>query len=102
VHLIQVLLPLYDNAGAELPRDLLRAVATELTERFGGLTAYTRAPAEGLWKEGAAQATRDDVVLFEVMADDLDRAWWRTYRAGLEERFRQEQVLIRAQAVEAL
>jgi hypothetical protein len=102
MHLIQVLLPLYDNAGKPIPGDLFRAVAAELTERFGGLTAYTRAPAEGLWKEGRRTTTRDDVVLFEVMADRLQRAWWRQYRADLEARFRQEQVLIRAQAVEVL
>jgi hypothetical protein len=102
MHLIQVLLPLYDNAGKPIPRDLFRAVAAELTERFGGLTAYTRAPAEGLWKEDRRTTTRDDVVLFEVMADRLQRAWWRQYRADLEARFRQEQVLIRAQAVEVL
>ena len=102
MHLIQVLLPLYDNAGQPLSRDLFRAVAAELTERFGGLTAYTRAPAEGLWKEDAKTTTRDEVVLFEVMAAELDRDWWRNYRDGLEERFRQDQVLIRAQAVEVL
>ena len=102
MHLIQVLLPVYDNAGKPLPRDLFWAVAAELTERFGGLTAYTRAPAEGLWKEDRQTTKRDDVVLFEVMADRLERAWWRKYRTALEARFRQEQVLIRTQAVEVL
>lgn len=102
MQLIQVLLPLYDNDGRALPPGLFRAVAAELTERFGGLTAYTRAPAEGLWKEGPATTTRDDIVIYEVMADGLDRAWWRAYRAALERRFRQEQVVVRAQAVELL
>ena len=102
MHLIQVLLPLYDNAGEPLPRDLFRAVAGELTDRFGGLTAYTRAPAEGLWKEGADTTTRDDIVVYEVMADRLDRAWWRDYRAGLEAQFRQDLVVVRAQSVKLL
>ena len=53
MHLIHILLPLTDNAGRPLGRKLFRAVADELTERFGGLTAHTRAPAEGLWKENA-------------------------------------------------
>jgi hypothetical protein len=102
MHLIQVLLPLYDNDGRPLPKDLYRTVAAELTEHFGGLTAHTRAPAEGLWKEGPAATARDDIVIYEVMADRLDRAWWRDYRSGLEARFRQEQVVVRAQAVELL
>jgi hypothetical protein len=102
VHLIQVLLPLYDNAGTALPGDVFRTVAAELTDRFGGLTAYTRSPAEGRWKEDAHTTARDDVVLFEVLAEQLDRPWWTGYRHELERRFRQEQVLIRASAVEVL
>ena len=102
MHLIQVLLPLYDNDGQPLTKDLFRAVAAELTERFGGLTAYTRAPAEGRWKEDEGTTARDDIVVYEVMADRLDRDWWGQYRAGLERRFRQDQVIVRATAVEQL
>jgi hypothetical protein len=102
MHQIQVLLPLYDNDRQPLPADLYRGVAAELTSRFGGLTAYTRAPAEGLWKDGSAGPTRDDIVIDEVTSDRLDRAWWRDYRAKLEVLFRQEQVIVRAQVVELL
>ncbi len=49
MHLVQILLPLYDNAGAPLPRALYDRVREELSRRFGGLTAFTRSPAEGLW-----------------------------------------------------
>ena len=70
--------------------------------RFGGLTAYTRAPAEGLWKEDEDRTSRDEVVIFEVMAEELDRSWWQQYRRGLEARFRQEQVVVRAQEIELL
>jgi hypothetical protein len=41
-------------------------------------------------------------VIFEVMAEHLDRAWWEEYRRGLEERFRQDRIVIRAQSVEVL
>ena len=102
MHLIQVLLPLYDNNGRPLPKELFRTVAAELTDRFGGLTAYTRAPAEGRWKDGPATTARDDIVIYEVMADRLDRDWWRQYRTDLEGRFRQEQIIVRAQVVEVL
>jgi hypothetical protein len=102
MYLVQILLPLHDNDGRPLPRELYRLVATELTERFGGLTAYTRAPAEGLWKEDAAQTVRDEIVVYEVMAATLERPWWREYRAVLESRFRQEQVVVRAQATRLL
>jgi hypothetical protein len=39
---------------------------------------------------------RDDVVLFEVMADDLDRNWWQHYRHDLQERFCQQSIMVRA------
>jgi len=101
VQLIQILLPLYDNAGAALPRTLFGEVRRELTETFGGLTAFTRAPAEGHWREDG-ETTHDDIVVFEVMAERLDEAWWRAYRGKLEQRFRQGMIVIRAQETRLL
>lgn len=102
IHLVQLLLPLYDNAGRAFPAEHYTAVRDELTERFGGLTAYTRAPAQGLWQETDGPPKRDDIVVYEVMMDTLDRAWWRDYRRTLERRFAQDELIIRSQAVERL
>jgi hypothetical protein len=78
-------------------------VRTELTERFGGVTAFLQAPAAGAWKEaGDEPIEREELVLFEVMADSLDRDFWRGYRAKLEERFRQKEILVRAMATDVL
>lgn len=102
MHLVHILLPLNDNKGKKLPKKLFRALTEELTEKFGGLTAHTRAPAEGLWKEGSAEAAKDEIVIYEVMADELDAAWWGRYRKRLEKRFKQEQVIVRAQEIKVL
>jgi hypothetical protein len=102
MYLIHILLPLNDNEGRPHGRELFRAVAGELTERFGGLTAHTRAPAEGLWNEGPEGTSKDEIVIYEVMAERLDEGWWREYRRGLESRFRQEQLVVRAQEVRLL
>ena len=102
MHLVQILLPLHDNAQESFPREEYSRVRKELTERFGGLTVYTRAPAEGMWKLNENQTSRDDIVIFEVMASDLDAKWWRTYRHDLEERFRQDVIVIRAQQTRLL
>ena len=102
IHLVQLLLPLYDNGGRAFPGEHYAAVRDELTERFGGLTAYTRAPAQGLWQEASGPTRRDDIVVYEVMTDTLDREWWRAYRRTLERRFAQEELVIRSQAVERL
>jgi hypothetical protein len=101
VHLVQLLLPVYDNEGAALPRELYDSVRNELVERFGGLTAYTRAPASGLWAEGG-QVDKDDIVVYEVMVDALDRGWWATYRQALEQRFAQDELMVRAMEIERL
>jgi hypothetical protein len=100
-HLVQILLPVCDNAGHPFPDDHYNAVRDVLTEAFGGLTAYTRAPAEGLWNSGGT-VKRDNVVVLEVMTETLDRSWWRNYRRELEQLFRQDQLVVRAQAYEAL
>lgn len=102
MHLVQLLLPLYDNDGVAIPGAVFREVREELTTRFGGLTAYTRAPAEGLWKDETAQTTQDQIVIYEVMAEELDVDWWRTYRQQLERRFRQETLVVRAQRLQLL
>ncbi|WP_439626255.1 hypothetical protein [Gemmata sp.] len=102
MHLVHILLPLSDNAGKPLGRTLFRTVADELTEKFGGMTAHTRAPAEGLWKEGAGGASKDEIVIYEVMAEGLDEAWWAKYRKKLERRFKQERVIVRAQETRLL
>ncbi|HEV7868910.1 MAG TPA: hypothetical protein VGO90_14580 [Chthoniobacteraceae bacterium] len=102
MHLIQILLPLFDNAGQRLPQELYRQVSAHLTERFGGLTAFTRAPAEGLWQEGDEDTTRDEIVIYEVLAETLDTDWWSAYRAELETQFRQERIIIRAQETQLL
>jgi hypothetical protein len=71
-------------------------VRAELADAFGGVTAYQRAPVTGLWQDPGESVQRDELVLFEVMVDTLDRRWWKDYAAGLARRFRQEEVLVRA------
>ena len=100
MHLFQILLPLFDNKGKALPRGLYRQVATELTDQFGGLTAYTRAPAQGLWEESEGRVSRDEIVIYEVMAETADAAWWQAYRADLERRFRQREIVVRSLIVQ--
>ena len=101
-YLVQILLPQYDNDGEPIQPELFAITRRELIERFGGLTAYVRAPARGTWKEQDGTVVRDDILIFEAMADDLDRAWWAAYRRRLEERFRQDTIVARAMEVHML
>lgn len=101
MHLIQLFLPLYDEKGAAISHKNFVAVRDLLTQRFGGITTYSRAPAKGFWKD-KGKIKRDDIVVFEVMTQKLDRRWWRAYRKILETRFRQKQLLVRAQVMEII
>ena len=101
-HLVQILLPIHLPDGADAAPALLAQVRTELTERFGGVTAYTRSPATGLWKSTEAEIHRDQVIMIEVVVDAFDRAWWARYREQLEQRFGQEEVHARALAIERI
>jgi hypothetical protein len=63
-----------------------RAIQQELTERFDGVTAFTRAPAHGGTKD-AGRVVHDEIILVEVMTEVIERAWWHDYRQSLEKRF---------------
>jgi hypothetical protein len=94
--LVQIFLPL--AAGSD---DVLHEIKKELTDRFGGVTAHSRAPAEGLWRDGKTKE-RDDIIIVEVMAEDLDRDWWRNLRTRLEHRLDQKEIVVRAHQIERL
>jgi hypothetical protein len=96
MYLVQLLLPLFDNKGHAFDAAEYVRLRAELADRFGGVTAYTRAPARGVWKDEAGGTSRDDIVIFEVMTPDLDREWWTGFRKELEAHFRQESLIVRA------
>jgi hypothetical protein len=96
--IVEIFLPLHDNDGQPFASDLFSAVRAELAQRFGGVTAFVRSPAIGIWKDDAGRPRRDEIVIFEVMTDTIDESWWRGYRAHLESTFRQDEVVIRATA----
>jgi hypothetical protein len=98
-HLVEIFLPLNYKDGTPVPVPVFTLIKEELAERFGGVTAYSRPPAEGLWKDGA-KLERDTVTVWEVMTGKLDDDWWRSFRKRLEDLLRQDEVLIRATPVQ--
>ena len=99
-YLVQILLPITRAAGP-VPTATLEQVSEELSDRFGGVTAYTRTPATGLWKT-SDETDRDTVVMVEVVVNVLDREWWAAYRQSLEQRFHQELIHTRALPIESV
>jgi hypothetical protein len=99
--LVQIFLPLYPNTGRRFPAALFARERERLVERFGGLTAFMQAPAQGLWKNGP-KLKRDEIVIFEVMIRRVDRRWRSHYRHGLRKRFKQKELLIRVSDVKVV
>ena len=102
MHLIQLLLPLHDNHKQAFPTAYFNKVREDLTNDFGGVTAFVRSPAVGLWKENSEDTNRDEVIMFEVVTEQLDKDWWANYRKQLQERFRQEEILVWASNITKL
>ena len=100
--LIQVLLPTKSADRAAFSDELIRQTREELIGQFGGLTAYTRSPAAGVWTSPDGDIEEDNVVMIEVLAGTFDVRWWRSYAGKLKARFQQETMLIRASEVQLL
>ena len=101
MHLVEIFLPLADNQGRPFPKERYAEIRDALAKAFGGVTAFMRSPAEGAVRE-EGDTVRDDIVVFEVMTETLDRDWWATYRKSLEREFDQDEILIRATKIERL
>ena len=101
MYLLQLLLPTHDNPGRSFPQAKLNRVKSLLTRSFGGVTVYRRSPAEGLSKEHSG-IVRDEIIIFEVMTEKLDKRWWKKYRINLEKEFRQNRIIVRASKINLL
>lgn len=100
MHLVQLFIPATPRASIDF-EDFVASVQREMTERFGGATAYLSSPAKGLWSKDR-NIEEDEIVVIEVMTDDLDRNWWHQYRRKLEHMLNQDELLVRALPVEKL
>lgn len=95
MEIVEVFLPLDTREGEPIARDTFEQIVQDLARRFGGATAFKRAPADGLWKQGDT-IQRDRVIIFEVLVEKIDAEWWANYRQKLESDLEQDEVLIRA------
>ncbi|WP_207510498.1 hypothetical protein [Longitalea luteola] len=100
--LVQIFLPLTDNSGQRFTGDSYISISRQLNERFGGVTVYQRAPVTGLWKEEEQHTVKDELIIYEVMADGIDPAFWKPFKQQLEQQFRQDSILIRSYAIEVM
>jgi hypothetical protein len=55
-----------------------------------------------VWKQNGESDRRDDLIIYEVMAESIDAEWWERYRETLEKLFKQEQILVRSHPLRLL
>lgn len=92
--LIQLFLPLADNQGKLFPPAYFNAVKQQLTQKFSGLSVYENSPVNGSWKD-KAEVKKDSLLVYEVMSDEIDAAFWEKYKTRLQKQFKQESIVIR-------
>jgi hypothetical protein len=97
-HLVQILLPKETGCGQPVSEKWFNAFLKELTDKFGGVTSFLRAPGQGLWQSGGA-TEKDRIAVVEVMVERIDPAFWRSLRETLERELSQEEIIIRAQEI---
>ena len=95
LRVVEIFLPVTYGDGSPIPAEIFEVLKQELAEKFGGVTVYSRSPAEGLWQKGG-QKEREAIVIFEVMTDRVEKDWWSEFRGRLEALLRQEEVRIRS------
>ncbi|HYF58058.1 MAG TPA: hypothetical protein VEA81_03785 [Burkholderiaceae bacterium] len=103
MYLVHILLPWQPDGDQAMQQQRFARERDELVRRFGGVTAYSRAPAKGLWRDDeSGVVVPDDIVVLEVMTPTLDESWWADHRADLERRFEQDEIVVRAHPVRRL
>ena len=100
--LIQLLLPVSVSPSGAEEDDRVRVTHRELVDAFGGVTAYLRTPAQGVWTAPDGARERDSVVMVEIVTERFDRAWWSEYAGSLARRYQQEEMHVRAMDVDVL
>jgi hypothetical protein len=101
MYLIQILLPLRDSRNELFEQRLFDDVRTDLARHFGRVHAYIRPHLSEAWR-GSQELIADDVVIFELMTDRLEREFWRLYRRELQDVFQQESLIMRALRIDLL
>jgi hypothetical protein len=100
-YLVQILLPKEAGTGQPIAQYWFDGFLEELTNEFGGVTSFLRAPGQGLWHSGSG-TEKDRIAVVAVMVDRLDREFWRSLRERVERELSQAEIVIRAQEITRL
>jgi hypothetical protein len=90
----EILLPIKDNAGRELPRKRFDETREDIVARFGGVTIFPQ-PAQGVWVDSGKRYEEESIrLVVDVTDDTANRRFFENFKHVLNERFRQEDVYV--------
>jgi hypothetical protein len=92
--LVQLLLPITDNSGKKFQKEIFADIKAELTDKFQGVTAFSQAPAEGIWKDEYS-IMKEQIILYEIMVANVDKKWWTLFTKRLEVTLKQQKIVLR-------
>ncbi|MEA2879205.1 MAG: hypothetical protein QOF14_4401 [Hyphomicrobiales bacterium] len=98
MRLVEILLPVNDNAGRAFEASKFAAVRNGKIRWRNGFHPRSRTGDQRLRRQDPARR----YVIMEVMTDRLDQDWWAAYRQNLECEFAEDEIIIRATAMTKL
>lgn len=97
----EIYVPTVDNDDNPYPHGLAESFKQRLIKTFGGLTD-TRHRNEGVWRVGK-HTMRDEIVIWRVLAEDkVGEEFMSALKVEMEQKFRQEKILILSREVQVL
>jgi inorganic pyrophosphatase len=90
---IELFIPVYTKNGKPFPKKHYTNLHQKLTEKFGGLTMYSRVPVTGFWKENSKTTLKEDIIVYEVLAAEIDDKFWTKLKAWVLKAFNQEEII---------
>jgi len=90
---LELFLPASNNEGSSFPDSNYSELEKELTERFGGVTIYSRGAVEGKWKNETT-STSEPMVVYEVLLAEFEETYWTTLKRRLEKKFSQKEIMV--------
>ncbi|KQM77849.1 hypothetical protein ASE74_15725 [Pedobacter sp. Leaf216] len=96
--LVQLFIPITESS---IFNRTLQKLQKSLTEKFGGLSLYTRQPIKGIWQDGN-QTEYDKLIVVEVMTAHFNAPYWKEIKSNLEKTLHQKEIIIRHYKVSTL
>ncbi|MHA4896281.1 inorganic diphosphatase [Pedobacter sp. PWIIR3] len=92
--LIQLQVPVYDVEGKRFPKRHFTQLHQQLTDKFGGLTVYSRSIANGFGNQDEGPTVKEKILVYEVMAENVELDFWKKLKASLMKKFEQDDLMM--------